>query len=313
MLTDVTVKPRDRELEKDEIEHHGFFRAFAWVILAFAIGAVAWYAYPSVKRYQAQFTQFAGAQKMIDGIGDQVKQTDAKIETWASDQQGLRDQIARLRTVTRAQLDAAAKHAEESSQQIYERIQAQIDERFGGVQARLDRVESSGATGQARIDALQSELDQTRRDLAKQAVDLAAVRQEAEQTGAIHERQLATLQATGENARRDVDALQQKLAVRRVDFEVPRSHSRELAAGISLNITRTDAARRTISGWISVLPDRRTIWLKSQNTEQPVIFYGSQDGQKRELVITNVTQNSVVGFLLLPAGDSELPAGHAGE
>jgi hypothetical protein len=321
MLADITVKPRDRELERDEIEHHGVLRTFIWLIILFVIAAGAWYEYPNLKRYQAQFTQFAttqnaaqnAAQKMIDGIGDQVKQTDAKIESWASDQQGLRDQIAKLRTTTRAQLDAAAKRAEESSLQVYRRVQAQIDDRLEGVHTRLAHLESSSATDQARVDALRSDLDQTRRDLAKQAVDLAAVRQEVEQSGALHERQLASLQATEETARHDVDAIQQKLAVRRVDFEVTRSHSRELAPGISLNVTQTDTARRTVSGWISVLPDRRTIWLKSQNAQEPVVFYGSQDGEKRELVVTNVTRNSVVGYLLLPGDRSESAAGRAGE
>lgn len=50
-----------------------------------------------------------------------------------------------------------------------------------------------------------------------------------------------------------------------------------------------------------VLPDRRTIWLRGQSAQVPVVFYGYNDGQKRELVITNVTRNSATGFLLLPA------------
>jgi hypothetical protein len=49
-----------------------------------------------------------------------------------------------------------------------------------------------------------------------------------------------------------------------------------------------------------VMPDRRTIWLKGQSAGQPVIFYGREDSRKRELVITNVTNGSVTGYLLLP-------------
>jgi hypothetical protein len=314
MLTDVTVKPRDRELETDEIEgRHTFLRTLAVVMVLFAVGAVAWYAYPSVKRYQAQFAQFTGTQKMVDGISDRVKQTDAKVEAWASDQQGVRDEIAKVRATTRAQLNAAVKHAEEASSQVYNRIQAQIDERFQGLQTRIGRMEATSATDQARIEELRNEADQARRDLARQTADLAALRQQVDQTNSVQQRQLAAVQATEENARHDVDAIQQKLSVRRVDFETTRNHSRELADGISLNVTGTDPARRTLSGWISVQPDHRTIWLRSQNTQQPVIFYGSQDGAKRELVITNVTRNSVVGYLLLPADRVEPPASRVGE
>jgi hypothetical protein len=61
-----------------------------------------------------------------------------------------------------------------------------------------------------------------------------------------------------------------------------------------------------MSGWMWVMPDRRTIWLRNQYTNEPVIFYGYQDGKKRQLVITSVTKNSVKGYLLLPGefGDS---------
>ena len=44
----------------------------------------------------------------------------------------------------------------------------------------------------------------------------------------------------------------------------------------------------------------RTIWLKNQLAQDPVIFYGNVDGKKRELRITNVTGSSVTGYLVLP-------------
>ncbi len=60
-----------------------------------------------------------------------------------------------------------------------------------------------------------------------------------------------------------------------------------------------------------MMPDRRTIWLRGQAAHEPVIFYSDLDGKKREIVVTRVTQDSVVGYLLLPrepdAGPS-LPA-----
>jgi hypothetical protein len=39
-----------------------------------------------------------------------------------------------------------------------------------------------------------------------------------------------------------------------------------------------------------------------------VVFYGYEDGKKRELVITNVTQNSVTGYLLAPKQETETAA-----
>jgi sortase A len=89
-------------------------------------------------------------------------------------------------------------------------------------------------------------------------------------------------------------------AVRKVTFSVSANHSRELAPGISLGLTRTDVAGHRVDGWIWVMPDRKTIWLREQNAHQPLIFYGAQDGRRRELVITTVTRNSIGGYLILP-------------
>jgi hypothetical protein len=100
---------------------------------------------------------------------------------------------------------------------------------------------------------------------------------------------------------RDVQDLNQKLAVKRVDFEVTRNHSRDLGDGISLGITGTDVSHRRVTGWVWVMPDRRTVWLHDQGAQEPVVFYGLRDGKRKELVITNVTRDSISGYLLLAA------------
>jgi sortase A len=85
----------------------------------------------------------------------------------------------------------------------------------------------------------------------------------------------------------------------KVRFEVLKSHSRELAPGISMGLTGTDVAGLRVDGWMWVMPDRRTIRLRQQRALEPVVFY--RDGGKRELVITRVSTNSVSGYLIVPA------------
>jgi hypothetical protein len=84
----------------------------------------------------------------------------------------------------------------------------------------------------------------------------------------------------------------------RVTFSVPMNHSRQLIPGISLGVTATDTGRQRMNGWMWLMPDRRTIWLRDQR-QGPVVFYGHEDGKRRELVITRVTPNSVTGYLQL--------------
>jgi sortase A len=81
-----------------------------------------------------------------------------------------------------------------------------------------------------------------------------------------------------------------------IAFNVPERHSRELVPGkIWFGLSSADAVDRSVNGWIWVMPERRTIWLRDVDSHHPVIFY--QDGEKRELVITSVTRNSARGYL----------------
>jgi sortase A len=89
---------------------------------------------------------------------------------------------------------------------------------------------------------------------------------------------------------------------KRVPFQVYERHSRELVPGISIGLSWADPGRHLVNGWMWVMPDRRTIWLRNQRAMQPVVFYGYDDGKQRRLVITNVAAKSVSGYLLVPDG-----------
>jgi sortase A len=78
-------------------------------------------------------------------------------------------------------------------------------------------------------------------------------------------------------------------------FFVSKRHSSQLAPGISIGVDDTDADAGAVNGWLWIMPDRRTIWLKDQPAEEPLIFY--QNGKRRELMITHVTSTSIAGYL----------------
>lgn len=75
-----------------------------------------------------------------------------------------------------------------------------------------------------------------------------------------------------------------------------------MVGGISLGVTGTDILHRRASGWMWIMPDRRTIWLRNQSVQVPVVFYGMADGKKREVVFTQITQDSVAGYVILSKG-----------
>ena len=90
-------------------------------------------------------------------------------------------------------------------------------------------------------------------------------------------------------------------AEKKIPFTITKDHSRQLTPGISLGLTGTDVRDHRVDGWMWLMPDRRTVWLRSQQAKEPFVFYSGTDGKKRELQITAVNSNSVTGFLVLPA------------
>jgi sortase A len=80
-------------------------------------------------------------------------------------------------------------------------------------------------------------------------------------------------------------------------FSVTERHSRELIPGkIWFGVSSADPGDRSMNGWVWVMPERRTIWLRNVDVHSPVIFY--QDGERRQLVITSVTGTSARGYLV---------------
>lgn len=281
-----------------------------WIILALAIIAVAWYGYPLLRGHREALTQFNNLQKDVDSFGDRMNAVDSKLQSWSADQQNMRDQMTKLGQRMAARMEKERKQAQQSSAEMFRRVQGGINDQIKGMQTRLARVESSSATANTQVADLQRELGQVRSEMAEQGNELRAVRREMRNDARNNQLQVASLKNGEERNRKDVGAIADKLALRRVDFEVTKDHNRELAPGISLTLTGTDVRFRRAKGYMWLTEDRRTIWLRNQAVQEPVIFYGYKDGAKRELVITSVTKDSATGYLLLPkaANSTEVAA-----
>jgi sortase A len=89
----------------------------------------------------------------------------------------------------------------------------------------------------------------------------------------------------------------QRASPGRIGFQIPKDHSRQLAPGIWFGITETDATSHWVSGWMWLMPDRKTIYLRKRSADEPVVFYSMRDGKRRELRLTSITTGAVTGYL----------------
>ena len=271
-------------------------------MLALMIAGAAWYMYPILKRHDSSLAQLIHTQQALDKIDGSLQQQRSNVAEWSKDREQLRDQVTRVGREMRSRIEAVRKETGQVGENLLHTVQAQIERQMDAIKSRVVALESSRDADKVRIAALQEQLSQVKGEVGEQNRQLSEVRRQMENQNrdAGTESRLASLQESEQRDRESVEAINNRLAVRRIDFELTKGHSRELAPGISLKITSTDTAFRRVSGWMWVLPDRRTIWLRQQGAQEPVDFYGYTDGNRRELVITSVTKRSVVGYLLLP-------------
>jgi hypothetical protein len=270
-------------------------------VLAVAIAGLSWYSYPTLSQAPGQFS---GLQKSFEGLKARLAQTEARINNWVSNQQELQGHVTKL--------DKDMASGFQKVRRLENGLRAEVGRvrtAAQGIETKLGQLETASAADRDGVEKLQTEVVTLREETALQAEQLRNVQTEVERERAGSAQQLVSLTELLDRKTHDVEELTKKLAVTRVDFEVTRNHNQEIADGVSLNVTGTDLSHRRVSGWMWVMPDRRTIWLRAQGAQQPVVFYGCQDGKRRELVITNVTRDSATGYLLLPGdGHSRLAA-----
>jgi len=290
--------------------HHRFLTA-ACVLLAAALIGLAWYTYPMLQTHDASLRNLPGLTQTVDNIGDRLKEAESKAVDSSNGQRSLRDQVADLSRSLRARLETVSKQASQSAEDAYHKLQARIDteiqaqtERLASVNERVSRLETSRDADQVQIAQLKQELNQVRDQVdqraARQSGDLEQIRRQVEENRSGETQELAGLKREQDRDRRNISAVSDQIAVRKIPFEATKNRSSDLGEGITLYIDNTNTEYRRVSGWMFVASDHRNIWIRNQSVQEPVIFYGYQDGQKRELVLTNVTKNSVTGYLLLP-------------
>jgi hypothetical protein len=293
-----------RRLREEPEEEHHTGRWVALGVLALAIAGFCWWGYPTLKQTPAMLAQFPAVQKSLEGVNAQLAQTESRFKTWGDNQQQLQEHVAQVERAMASRIRVVRDQARDLSDRVYQRVHAEVAAQTQATENKIARLESANEADHANVEKLQTELATLREETARQADQLQSVRSEMERDGANRDQQLVTLNDQVGRDSRDLDGLNKKLAVKRVDFEVTRHHSQQLTEDVSLGVTGTDVSHRRVSGWMWVMPDRRTIWLRGQGAQQPVVFYGTQDGKRRELVITNVAENSVSGYLILPADGS---------
>jgi len=251
----------------------------AVVALAVVLSGVTAYGYLTLQKHNLQLSQLPGVQETLALAGQRLEAVEGKLQAWAADWDTLQARMTGLERRVAYNRELARSEAQKQAAAVEERLRAEAGELANAMDARLTLLESGAEAERARLAQLQEDVaaarTESRRELASVREDLARGDQRVEELARVIDRE-------------------------RVDFEMDKNSTRELAGGVSLRITSTNVAQQKVKGWMWLLPDRKTLWVRELGIQQAYVFYRRDGSGPSELVITSVQDGGVSGYLLVP-------------
>jgi hypothetical protein len=114
-----------------EAHHRGQSKTL-WVfvvVLAAALGALAYYGYHMVKNQDAQITQLFGSQSTWSTLGQRADAAETKLQDLAGDWQGMGQRVTKLEGRVAADVKQTRVYAEKLTQQLHQQMIAEMDAR----------------------------------------------------------------------------------------------------------------------------------------------------------------------------------------
>ena len=280
-----------------ESDHRGSKALWGLVVLlAVALGALAYYGYQMVKDQNSEITQLFSSQGTLSKLGQRADAAESQLREMTGNWQDVGQRVTKLEGRVAGSVKETRQYAETLTRQLHEQVTAELNARTSPLDTRLRQVESEEANLRTQMTQMQASLkEEIAADQEETGRDISGIRQQAETNA------------------HDVGALSQKLQRDRVDFELAKGQSKEIAPGIDLRVRGMNFSHQRYRGELLLTQDNRTIWLKDRSTHEPVRFFYKDGRGPYELVITDVSKKAVAGYLLVPAKPDAAASASAGQ
>lgn len=276
-----------------EYEQRRRLRGVFQIVLLLALIGGVWYAWPWLTEQSAKLARIPEIQKALAVVEQRATDVEEELRLRRADWAGLRERLAGFDRKLDDGLAGAKRHAESVSAGIEKRIDGRLNATAAQLEDSLAKIRAAQDAESGRLAALRGEVNQLREELGN--TRLAADRNRDETRG-----EFRNIQERLEHGDERLAAISGRMHRDRIDFEVAKNVSREVAPGILLQLTGTDVRRSRFKGWMRLAPEGRTMWFQDQGLNQPVLFYQKGTSQAGQLILTRVGKNDAVGYLLLP-------------
>lgn len=187
--------------------------------------------------------------------------------------------------------DSLAKKLADQHQQDIEKNstqwQEQLTTQIGEVKQSATEINDKVGGIATDVGTVKTDVANTRTELEKTIGDLKSVRGDlGVQSGLI---------ATNS---KELDALRQLGERSYVEFELPKTKTPQKVGDVAMQLKKWDAKRNRFT--IELLANDKKVEKKDRTVNEPVQFYTSNARIPYEIVVNEVRQNMIVGYLAIP-------------
>ena len=226
------------ERQEDQQEVHARRTKILSIVLLALVVLIAgafWYAYPSVTGHQKAAADMLGLQNVASSLGEHVQLMEAKFNKAADDFPTLSTRMDELGASMKSGLQTARTQAQAAATQVGQRIRADLNQSIQAIQSRMAGVESNQREASERVNQLQEQVAGLKRELTSMREESSAATERIKQ---LQDEQvtrasaLSSLDQKMASHQTTLDSLSNRVDSKRVNFELEKSRTAEIAPGI---------------------------------------------------------------------------------
>lgn len=289
------MQPRRRS--DDEPPPRKSSRALLWIaiiLLAGGLAAAGWLGYARLDEHGELLNQMRAWKGSLDHIGVRVAEVETKLQKLPDDLAAVKASIAGVDDKLAATGQEARRGVQRMSVSLRREIHDANTANSRRLEARLQELNQARREDLARTAELERQVSRLNQQAAANAADAAALREIAS-----HDRRQLGDQIEQTNSRvSEVASFNNRP---REIFSLVRNSTRQIGPAVLLHITRADPLRRQFDGWMQLVDEGKFLWLKNQGVLQSYGFHAGPARLRHDLIVTDLTRDSVAGYLILPS------------
>jgi septal ring factor EnvC (AmiA/AmiB activator) len=278
---------------------------FVMFLVAAGFSAAIWYGF---RNKEALVVRFPAVQTLVNGAEGRLSSLEEKLNSWSQVTDGLQNRIAGLeqssKTTKSARPESGADVQRLATEVEAERAElAQLkdaNENIRSIQSHLGEVASLQQENSTGLNRLNGDVSGLRKDFTTMRRDYGDQIDQVQRENASTIGAISKLESGLNSSSSTVHLLADAVNRNRIDFEVSRNRTEEVAPGIFLTVRDVNVGRQQIDGWLQISEDGRTVWFRDQGAQKIMTFTTKRDERTHELVFTHVGKQGVAGYLLIP-------------